>query len=107
MANFYVQKQQIDIMNSHAQAVTQVAGAARTLGDASKRGVQLWAMATALSTQEEATAAGKAFATEATAQFNANKVHLVTAIDAVALSTGMTRQQILDALAAMPATSFE
>lgn len=106
MADFYTQKKLSDIMASHQAASAGVESAARSLGEQTRRGVQLWGMASALVSDAERAAAGAKFAEDAAARWTTNKTHLVTAIDGLALSTGMTRQQILDDLAAAPETSF-
>lgn len=105
MADFYTAKQLNDIMSSHAQCVQALAGASQQMGSLSVRGVQLWAQAAAID-PATASAAGTAFAASAAAQWASNKVHLAAALDGVAASTGSTRQQLLNELAAMPQTSF-
>lgn len=107
MADFYTQRQLIEIMASHQQSVTAMEGAARQLGDQGRRSVQLWAMATALVDAEDAAKAGEKFSAEAATRWEGNKTNLVTAIDALALSTGLTRGQILDDLKAAPETKFD
>lgn len=93
-------------MSSHAQSVQAMQGAAKQMGDQARRGVQLWAMASAIVDEAERTAAGIKFAADAAARWQSSRADLATAIDALALSTGLTRQQILDDLAAAPATNF-
>lgn len=105
MADFYTQRQLGEIMASHQQSVAAMEGAAAQLGSQARRSVQLWGMAAALA-PDDAAKAGEAFAADAGARWEANKTNLVTAIDALALSTGLTRGQILDDLKAANETIF-
>jgi hypothetical protein len=106
MADFYAAKQLSDIMASHQQAVAGVEGAAKQMGDLTRRSVQLWAMAASLVDESERASAGQRFAADAAARWETNRTNLVTAIDGLALSTGLTRKDILDSLAAAPETVF-
>lgn len=93
------------ILASHGQAVSGMAGAAQQLGSLGIRTVQLWQMAAALD-PDTAAAAGQAFAAKAAVQWASNKASIVAGLDATAAGMGMTRQQLLDEIAAAAPTSF-
>lgn len=105
MTNFVTADDLREIMASHKQSVAQMAVAASQMGSAGIRSVQLWMMAAALD-PETAEAAGAAFAVKAAAQWEANKTSIVAGLDATAAGMGVTRQTLLDEIAAAPATSF-
>lgn len=101
--NFYEQKQVQELMASHERVVATMEAAAKSLGDSGVRSVQLWQQAANID-PDSAAGAGVSFAAIAHAKWAANKTNIVRGIDSLALSLGMTRQQILDDLADEPAT---
>lgn len=103
--DFYTQDKLNGVLADQKQAIAGMAGAANQLGFLGIRGVQLWQMAAALD-PDNAAAAGAAFAADAAVQWAANKTSIVAGLDATAAGMGMTRQQLLDEIAAAPATSF-
>lgn len=105
MADFYTGFNVSKIIESQKQAVNGMAGAAAQLGSLGIRSVQLWAQAAALD-PDTAAAAGAAFAADAAVQWATNKTNIVAGLDATAAGMGVTRQTLLDELAAAAQTSF-
>ena len=108
MSDFYTAKQIADIMVSHSQAVTQMQGAVRQLGDLGVRSVTLWQQATALAAAEDSQASGLKLQARSIADWDdptlAIQSSLAKAFDSIALAMGVTRQSLLDAIAEQPAT---
>lgn len=103
--DFWTQDKLSGLLSDQKQAVAAMAGTATQLGYLGVRSVQLWQQAAALD-PDNAAAAGAAFAADAAVQWAANKTSIVAGLDATAAGMGVTRQQLLDEIAAAPATSF-
>ena len=106
MADFYTGKKLTDILESYNRSVAAMQGSVKQLGDQGGRAVQLWSQAAGLVDEDELAAANTQKASDSIALWNAVKSDLAKAMDALTAGTGMTRQQILDDLAAIPATDF-
>lgn len=106
MADFYTAKQLVEIMDSHKRALDGSSAAVQNLADLGERAVQLWAQAEALVEADEAAAATTKKQTDVFARWDTARPLLSKALDALAHGAGVTRQAILDQLAAEPATDF-
>jgi predicted Zn-dependent protease len=104
MPNPYLTDEVAELTRSHKQAMQQMKQAATTQGDAGVRAVDLWQQIVALISSEEATEAGMEVYRRASEMWATSKVEEAKGLDALALSLGVTRKDLLDELAALPPT---
>jgi hypothetical protein len=106
MPNAYLTNEIAELTRSHTLSMDAMKRAAKEQGDQGIRSVQLFTQLAAMLTNEERTEAGTIVYTRSLAAWNESKVHEAAGLDATAAALGTTRQDLLDQLAAVPATNF-
>jgi hypothetical protein len=90
--------------NSHRQCMDQMHSAAKVQGDLGIRSVQVFQTIAELTEDDEIVGYGLDVQTRATSAWGEAIVWEVQSLDATALAMGVTRQALLDQMAAIPPT---
>jgi len=104
MPNPYLTDEISEATRSHKQAMTAMQQASRQAGEQGMRAVSLWQTIVSQLSQEEAQAAGVIVMQRAKDMWADALTYQAQAMDALALSTGVTRDDLLNEIKAMPDT---
>jgi hypothetical protein len=105
MVKPYNQKAFLEADNSHRAAMERMAAASKEQGDQGIRAIQIYqTLATTLLEPDEVTEYALDVQSRATAAWEIAKAYEVQSLDATAAAMGVTRQALLDQMAAVPPT---